>query len=74
MEVLMNRTDLRKNVGLFGHITGKVNGLGKSLYGNILYVDVIGVVVFIDNDGYSYRFRPEDIEDFVPCEFKDKSK
>lgn len=69
----MNKTELQKFVGSFGKIIGGAGDFKKSLFGHIHYVDIVGIVTFVDNDGYSHRFQPKEIDSFEPMEFKDKS-
>jgi hypothetical protein len=65
----MIKSELKEHVGKFGIIRAGDIGFKKTLPGNIKEIDARGNIYFVDNDGYSFIFTPEQVDTFEPREF-----
>jgi hypothetical protein len=70
----MKRQVLKEDVGKYGKLIAGEKKFEKALYGNVLYVDHFGAVIFVDNEDISYKFPMNLITDFTEEEFKPKNK
>ena len=68
----MTRQELKEQVGKFGILQTRKDkdGYEKTLPGRIKDSDARGSIWFVDNDGYGYVFRPENILSFDSKEFE----
>ena len=65
----MLKSELKEFVGHFGMIRTGDSVHGVSMHGNIKEIDARGNIYFVDNDGYSYIYTPEQVISFEPKEF-----
>lgn len=65
----MTKAELKDHVGKFGMIHAGVVGRSLTMHGNIKEMDARGNIYFIDNEGYSFIYTPEQVITFEPKEF-----
>ena len=65
----MTKAELKDHVGKFGMIRAGDVGYRKTMHGNIKEMDARGNIYFVDNDGYSFIYTPEQVFTFEPKEF-----
>ena len=65
----MTKQELKDHVGKFGYIRAGEEGHKHGRHGHIKEMDARGNVYFVDNEGYSSIFMPEEVVSFEPKEF-----
>ena len=68
----MKRQVLKGDIGKHGKIIAGEKGNKKTMYGNILYVDHFGAVIFVDHDDIALRFPSNLVDSFEEEELKIK--
>jgi hypothetical protein len=65
----MTKAELKDQVGKFGMIRAGDVGYRKTMHGNIKEMDARGNIYFVDNDGYSFIYTPDQVLTFEEKEF-----
>jgi hypothetical protein len=65
----MTKAELKDHVGKFGMIRAGDSVHSLSMHGNIKEMDARGNIYFVDNDGYSFIYTPDQVITFEPKEF-----
>jgi hypothetical protein len=66
----MNRIIKKEDIGKFGEMVAGTWENEKRLFGQVLYVDHFGAIIFLDSDDITYKFLRTDIVSFEEKEFK----